>query len=62
MPMPRTFSSTNGSVRKIEKTATMISAALVTTPALEATPPAIASRGDEPRVQCSRMRLRMNTW
>jgi hypothetical protein len=27
----------------------MISAALVTTPALEATPSAIASRGDDPR-------------
>jgi len=42
--------------------ATMISAALVITPALEATPSAIASRGDEPHVQCSRIRLRMNTW
>jgi putative drug exporter of the RND superfamily len=33
MPMLRIFSSISGSVRKIEKTATMISAALVTTPA-----------------------------
>jgi hypothetical protein len=46
----------------MENTATMISAALVTTPALDATPPTIASRGDEPRAHSSRTRLRMNTW
>ena len=47
---------------KIENTATMISAALVTTPALDAMPPTIASFGAEPRAHSSRIRLRMNTW
>ena len=47
MPTPRIFSSTSDRVAKIEKTATMISAALVTTPALEAMPPTTASRVEE---------------
>lgn len=45
MPTPRIFSSISGRVRKIEKTATMISAALMTTPALVAMPAVIASCG-----------------
>ncbi len=48
-------------VAKIEKTATMISAALVTTPALDAIPSTTASREEEPRDHSSRMRVRMNT-
>lgn len=39
---------------KMENTATNISAALVTTPALDATPPTTASRGDAPRAHSSR--------
>ena len=62
VPMPRIFRSTSGRVAKIENTATMISAALVTTPALEAMPPTTASWAEEPRDHSSRMRLRMNTW
>jgi alpha-1,2-mannosyltransferase len=62
VPTPRIFRSTKGMVTKIEKTATMIRAALVTTPALEAMPPMIACSGDEPRAHSSRTRLRMNTW
>jgi alpha-1,2-mannosyltransferase len=62
VPTPRIFRSTRGMVTKIEKIATMIRAALVTTPALEAMPPMIACLGDESRAHSSRMRLRMNTW
>jgi predicted nucleic acid-binding protein len=42
----------------MENTATMMSGALVTTPALDATPPMIACFGDEPRAHSSRTRLR----
>jgi hypothetical protein len=40
----------------------MITAALVTTPALRAMPPVIASRADAPPSRSSEIRLRMNTW
>ena len=40
----------------------MITAALVTTPALLATPPTTASVVLAPRARSSRIRLRMNTW
>lgn len=43
MPTPRIFRSISDSVANAENTATMISAALVTTPALLATPPAGAA-------------------
>jgi len=46
----------------MENTAIMISAALVTTPALEAVPPTTACFGDDPRAHSSRTRLKMNTW
>ena len=62
VPTPRIFRSMSGSVAKMENTATMISAALVTTPALLAMPPVTASRVVAPRSRSSRMRLRMNTW
>jgi predicted nucleic acid-binding protein len=58
VPTPRIFRSISGSVVKMENTATMMSAALVTTPALDATPPTIACFGDEPRAHSSRTRLR----
>ena len=47
---------------KIENTATMITAALVTTPALLAMPPTTASAVLAPPARSSRIRLRMNTW
>lgn len=43
MPVPNILSSMNGSAPKIENTDTMITAALVTTPALDAMPLTIAS-------------------
>jgi len=46
----------------MEKTATMITAALVTTPALLEMPPTSASCVLVPRERSSRIRLRMNTW
>ena len=61
-PMPSIFSSTRCSAAKIENTATMITAALVTTPALVAMPPTTAFRVLIPRRRSSRIRLRMNTW
>lgn len=62
VPTPRVLRSISESVENIENSATMISAALVTTPALDAMPPTIACFGDEPRAHSSRTRLRMNTW
>ena len=56
------FEGLRGIVAKIENTATMITAALVTTPVLEPMPPTMASRGDRPLDQSSRIRLRMNMW
>ena len=47
---------------KIEKTATMITAALVTTPAPVEIPPTTACLVDSPRPRSSAIRLRMNTW
>ena len=49
------------SVAKMENTATMITAALVTTPEQLAMPPTTASRCGLPRARSSRIRLRMNT-
>ena len=60
-PMPSIFSSTRCSAAKIENTATMITAALVTTPALLAMPRVTASLVLAPRSLISRIRLRMNT-
>ena len=49
------------SVAKIENTATITTAALVTTPAVALIAPATASRLLSPRSTPSRMRLRMKT-
>ncbi len=62
MPTPNTLNSISDSVAKIENTATMITAALVTTPALRAMPPVIAFFADAPPSHSSLIRLRMNTW
>ena len=61
-PTPSVLTSTNDSVAKMENTATMITAALVTTPALLAMPPTSASWVLAPASRRSRTRLRMNTW
>ena len=61
-PTPSIFTSIMLSVAKIEKTATMMSAALVTTPADRPMPSTIASFALAPPVQNSRIRLRMKTW
>ena len=58
VPMPKVLRSTRDTVAKIENTATMIRAALVTTPALDAIPLITASRVVAPRSRCSRIRLR----
>ncbi len=47
---------------KIENTATMITAALVTTPAPREMPPTAASAVLSPRDLSSEIRLSMNTW
>jgi hypothetical protein len=62
MATPNILNSISDSVAKIENTATMIAAALVTTPALLAMPPVIACRADAPPSRSSLIRLRMNTW
>src|SRR6266487_1379717 len=62
MPTPNILKETRERVAKIEKTATMISAALVTTPALALMPPTIASWVLAPPARSSRMRLWMKTW
>ena len=49
-------------VAKIEKTATITMAALVTTPAEPVMPSATASRLGTPRSTASRIRLTTNTW
>ncbi len=49
-------------VAKIENTATMITAALVTTPAVRPMPHTTASAAVIPPAHSSRIRLRMNTW
>ncbi len=54
--------SMNESVAKIENTATITSAAALTTPAVDLIPWATASSVDSPRSTASRIRLRMNTW
>jgi len=61
-PTPSVLVSTMGSVARMENTATMMTAALVTTPALLEMPPTSASRVLAPPVRSSRIRLRMNTW
>jgi hypothetical protein len=61
-PTPMVLRSTVDSVAKMENTATMIAAALVTTPPLLAMPPVTASGVLIPPVLSSRIRLRMNTW
>ena len=62
MATPNILNSISDRVAKIEKTATMIAAALVTTPALLAMPPVTAFRADAPPSRSSLIRLRMNTW
>src|SRR6516165_1347868 len=59
---PNILNSITDSVAKMENTATMITAALVTTPALPAIPPVIDSRVVHPRIRSSLIRDRMNTW
>src|SRR5215831_13713708 len=59
---PNILNSISDSVAKMENTATMITAALVTTPALPPIPPVIAWGVLHPRCRSSRMRDRMNTW
>ena len=61
-PTPSIFTSIMSSVAKIENTATMITAALVTTPADLPTPSTIASLALAPPDHSSLIRLRMNTW
>ena len=61
-PMPTILNSITESVAKMENTATMITAALVTTPALAPIPLLIASFVGNPRERSSRILLRMNTW
>src|SRR5215469_13134972 len=58
---PNILNSITDSVAKMENTATMITAALVTTPALPAIPPLIDSRVVHPRIRSSLIRDRMNT-
>src|SRR4051794_29834464 len=61
-PTPNCLKNSIESVAKIEKTATMTIAALVTTPALDLMPCEIASSMVAPRSNVSRIRLRMKTW
>ena len=61
-PTPNCLKNSIESVAKIEKTATMTIAALVTTPALDLIPCEIASSMLAPRSNVSRIRLRMKTW
>ena len=62
MPIPNILNTMIDSVAKMENTATMITAALVTTPALPLMPSMIASLVVSPRSHSSLTRLRMNTW
>jgi hypothetical protein len=59
MPTPSILYSIALSVTKIENTAVMTTAALVTTPALLPIPPTMASRALAPPAKRSRIRLRM---
>ena len=61
-PTPNCLNISIESVAKIEKTANMTIAALVTTPAVDLIPSAIASSMFAPRSNVSRIRLTMNTW
>ena len=61
-PTPNCFSRSNDDVMNTEKTRTITTAALVTTPAVILIPCATASSVDMPRSNASRMRLMMNTW
>jgi len=61
-PTPICLNSIALSVAKIPKTATMMIAALVTVPAVDLIPWAVASSVLMPRSNASRTRLRMNTW
>ncbi|MBB2740550.1 UNVERIFIED_ORG: hypothetical protein FHR35_000370 [Microbispora rosea subsp. rosea] len=62
MPTPSILYSMALRVMKTVKTTVMMTAALVTTPALPAIPPVIASRGSAVAAQRSRIRLRMKMW
>ena len=57
MATPNTLNSISDRVAKMENTATMITAALVTTPALRAMPSVIAARVDAPPSRSSLIRL-----
>ncbi len=61
-PTPTCFIDTCESVAKVLNTATMITAALVTTPAVEVMPRRMASGVPVPASTSSRIRLRMKTW
>ena len=61
-PMPSDCSRKTDTVSRIENTATMITAALVTTPALVEMPPITACLVEAPPARSSAIRLRMNTW
>ena len=61
-PTPSCFMSMVLSVAKMENTATITIAALVTTPAELVMPWPTASRVDRPRARASRMRLTTKTW
>ncbi len=60
--MPISLKSTTGSSVNTENTPTMTTAALVTVPAVDLIPYAIALSVERPRSYASRMRLMMNTW
>ncbi len=59
--MPIILISTSGSAANPANTATMMAAALVTTLAVEPSPPSTARCASRPRVHSSRMRDMMNT-
>ena len=61
-PTPICLNSTVDSVANTANTATMIAAALVTTPAVDRIPRDTAWSVGIPRSTSSRIRLRMNTW
>src|SRR5919106_1010030 len=61
-PTPNCLNPSKDSAPKTEKTATMTTAALVTTPAVDLIPCATASSMLAPRSKVSRIRLRMKTW
>lgn len=61
-PTPSCFISTIDRVAKIENTATITTAALVTVPADPMMPSATALRIGRPRSTPSRIRLTTNTW